>query len=214
MRVTRDLQSGVKVPWVRQPGCSASCFGVDPGEHGTDGGALPITQSERVTLRPARPSDLSAIAALHTTSRLSAYESFLAPDARRRLPDEVHQHWQDWFNESTSRRRLMLVALVGADRCGFGLVEERGRGAMLRALHVAPEMRGRGIGRQLHAALVDTCVRWGYRRLDLHVIVDNAEARDFYRSRGWLDTGTRGTHEIGGQRLSIARYVLDMAGQQ
>jgi hypothetical protein len=37
------------------------------------------------------------------------------------------------------------------------------------------------------------------RTVHLHVLVENTSAREFYRRRGWTDTGQRLTHRIGGR---------------
>jgi GNAT superfamily N-acetyltransferase len=157
-------------------------------------------------LRPARPGDLPQLTALHTASRMSAYEPFLEPEAMARVGQEVRNRWAVWFAEETTRHRLLLVAEVSSELRGFGLTEQGEDGAMLRALHVAPALRGRGIGTLLHDALVDWCASWGCRQLHLHVIVGNHRARGFYNRHGWVDTQRRKRRRLGGQDLEIACY--------
>jgi ribosomal protein S18 acetylase RimI-like enzyme len=162
-----------------------------------------------VGIRSGRERDRPAVAALHARSRADAYAGLLDDTTTVRLGDEALDHWTRWFVGRASRDHLLLVAEAPSGLVGFGLVEGDERQALLRALHVDPHWRGRGVGSRLHDGLVRWC---GTRAVHLHVLVQNTAAREFYRRRGWTDTGKRLTHRIGGQELLAARYHLEDRG--
>jgi ribosomal protein S18 acetylase RimI-like enzyme len=158
-----------------------------------------------VAIRLGRESDRLSLAALHARSRADAYAGLLDDTSTGRLGEDTLDHWTRWFAGRASRDHLLLVAEASSGLAGFGLVEGDERQALLRALHVHPDWHGRGVGSRLHDGLVRWC---GMRTVHLHVLVENAAAREFYRRRGWADTGERLTHRIGGQELRAARYHL------
>jgi len=160
-------------------------------------------------MRPGRESDRLSLAALHARSRAHAYAGPLDDRTTGRLGQEALDHWTQWFAGRASRDHLLLVAEASRRLVGFGLVEGDERQALLRALHVDPAWHGRGVGSRLHDGLVRWC---GMRTVQLHVLVDNTAAREFYGRRGWTDTGERLTHRVGGQELCAARYHLEDRG--
>ena len=58
---------------------------------------------------------------------------------------------------------------------------------MLDNLHVAPSVRGRGIGSQLLAAVLSRADRRGASRLCLWVFATNHGARRFYQREGGME---------------------------
>ncbi len=163
-------------------------------------------------VRPAQPGDVAEI--LRLVRELAAYE---------RAPGEVRAVEADFS-----------VALFGADPLVYcHVAEEDGQlvgfalwyvtfstwlgrhGIWLEDLFVAPEARGRGLGRDLLSALAGICVERGYHRLEWWVLDWNEPAQHFYRSvgahpqEGWtvwrLD-------QAGVQRLALARAANDPSG--
>ena len=65
-------------------------------------------------------------------------------------------------------------------------------------LFVEEAQRSRGVAR----ALLDESVKWfgerGVGRIELQVLVDNAEAREFYRRRGWKEELVQTVWRAGG----------------
>ncbi|MFJ4652198.1 GNAT family N-acetyltransferase [Nocardia sp. NPDC088792] len=70
-------------------------------------------------------------------------------------------------------------------------------GIFLEDLFVQPEARGRGLGRDLLAALAREAVEQGYARVDWSVLTWNTPSIDFYES-----IGAEHQHEWTGYRLS------------
>ena len=104
-----------------------------------------------------------------------------------------------------------FVAVDDADRwVGLALVrrdEERPGVAVINAMWVAPEGRGRGAG----VALCDACVAWarsrGFALVELAVIADNAPALRAYRAAGFEVTGAEHTLDDGRRELTMTRRV-------
>ena len=65
---------------------------------------------------------------------------------------------------------------------------EGGYKALIEDVAVAPECRGRGLGRKLLKYVSDWAKTVGVKRLDLAADADNASASAFYREMGWTKT--------------------------
>ncbi len=70
--------------------------------------------------------------------------------------------------------------LVGGIMCG-----QDGRRGYIYHTVVLPEYRGRGIGSQLVAAVVQALRKEGITRVSLNVLNSNATGRKFWESKGW-----------------------------
>jgi ribosomal protein S18 acetylase RimI-like enzyme len=78
-------------------------------------------------------------------------------------------------------------------------------------LHVAPNLRGQGIGDQLFAAAVERGAGAGYRALTLWVIALNAANRRFYARQGMRTDGAEQIRPLGGgPAVAEVRYRLDL----
>jgi ribosomal protein S18 acetylase RimI-like enzyme len=60
-----------------------------------------------------------------------------------------------------------------------------GRVAILDDMILLPEARGRGLGRRLIEAAIDTCRADGCRRITLHTDPDNYPAQTLYERTGF-----------------------------
>jgi GNAT superfamily N-acetyltransferase len=73
---------------------------------------------------------------------------------------------------------------------GCVYVELRGEHSYLGLLSVAPELQGKGLGRQLVAAAEEYSRRPGCRAMDLQIISPRAgDLRPFYERLGYVETG-------------------------
>jgi GNAT superfamily N-acetyltransferase len=111
------------------------------------------------------------------------------------------------YEEASQQCRLtagqLHVALFSAQPALFGHIAEHGgevtgvalwflnfstwdgeHGIYLEDLFVRPEHRGKGLGRELLAALAAECLRHGYSRLQWSVLDWNEPAISFYRRLG------------------------------
>ncbi len=137
-----------------------------------------------VTLTPATPADLPAIAQLQIASWQDGYRGLL-PDSYLdvEVPKALAAHWRSW----PEGRWIILVAEEADALLGFVAVAldyAGGRGAYVDNLHVLPRAKGQGIGRQLMAKAARAVLEAGECRLWLTVLASNAPARAFYRALG------------------------------
>jgi len=132
---------------------------------GGTGATLPIT------LRPAVPADLAAVAAIYGHHVLHGVASFEIepPDAA-----EIGRR----FAAIVAKGLPYLVAETDGTVIGYAYAARYRERPAYRftvedSIYVAPGAGGRGIGRALLAALIDRCGALGYRRM-IAVIGDSA----------------------------------------
>jgi L-phenylalanine/L-methionine N-acetyltransferase len=143
-----------------------------------------------ITIRRARASDADAFA------RLFAGESAFAGTLQ--MPYSTADVWRRRLEsyEAQPNEHLVLVAEVGGEVVGnAGLHRQTGsprrQHAASLGLVVDEPLRGRGVGRSLIAAVVDSADRWtGVLRIELTVFTDNARAIALYRHFGFEIEGT------------------------
>ena len=70
-------------------------------------------------------------------------------------------------------------------------VEYGGRDGFIDDLYLAPELRGRGVGRRLLAFALEQAAALGINTLHLEVETGNASALRIYRTAGFEETGRR-----------------------
>lgn len=124
-----------------------------------------------VTLRPARQSDIPALARIAAASYRHAFLPIIG-EAGLALRGAA-------FFEARFAAEWMFIHLAadGAQALGFAEV----RGAMLDMLFVDPARIGGGVG----AALLADAERRGARRLEC--FTENHAARRFYARHGWRE---------------------------
>ena len=83
---------------------------------------------------------------------------------------------------------FLVVRSAGGGAVGCGAVRGIGAGTgEIKRMWLAPEVRGRGVGRRLLAALEDEARRLGYRALRLDTRRELVEAVSLYRSAGYRE---------------------------
>ena len=112
--------------------------------------------AKQVEIRPARPADLSTVAAIQDAS-----------------PEAAHWPVVDYLTHQ------FLVAAVGDSVAGFLVSRTVGPGEQeLLNLAVSPDFRRRGIGRKLF----ETAIQGFHGLIYLEVRESNRTAREFYKS--------------------------------
>lgn len=145
------------------------------------------------TVRRARPADLPALAALEAAS-------FPDPWSRRMLAAAV----EDRFT-------LVLVVEGGGAPggvAGYAIFRRAADEAELLSLAVAPEARGRGLGRRLVEDGLARVRADGVRVCYLEVRPANAPALALYRSLGFRGIGRRRRYYRDGSDALVLRLPL------
>lgn len=126
------------------------------------------------TIRSMKRRDIPAVSALET----AIYDEPWSPRV--------------FFDELALDSRAYVVAVDETSTIiGYGgllIVEED---AHITTLAVAPEIRGRQLGKRLMIALVDRALASGARHLTLEVRVSNAQAQGLYERFGFEPVGRR-----------------------
>jgi ribosomal protein S18 acetylase RimI-like enzyme len=145
-------------------------------------------------LRPLRPDELGA----YIEHGRAAYERDLAdqaglvPAAARKKTEE---DWARLFPDGTVPPGNELYAVEDADtgeRVGDLWFAERDNDAGEKSLYVysveiAPELRGRGLGREAMQLFEDEARRRGLSEANLTVMGGNEVARSLYHSLGYVE---------------------------
>ena len=96
---------------------------------------------------------------------------------------------------------LVGIAASGPDRDG----DDDGVGE-LWMVNVEPDHQGRGVGRALVDAAVESLRAHGHSSAVLWVTDANSRARGFYEHLGWWADGTTRIEEVGGAAVAQVRY--------
>jgi ribosomal protein S18 acetylase RimI-like enzyme len=181
------------------------------------------------TVRLARPEDAEAIADAHVRGWRAAYRGLVPDSILDGLSVERRAaFWRDTIAAETAAvasgtgtaaavaapARTWVVEHDGAVR-GFastGAVRDQpdglaGAGEVF-AIYLAPEARGRGLGRVLFAHVVDDLRARAFDAIVVWVFEANADARRFYEAAGFRPDGARQPVDFGEVARSEIRYRL------
>jgi ribosomal protein S18 acetylase RimI-like enzyme len=155
-----------------------------------------------VTIRPAKPADLSSLARM-AAALVRQHHGFDA--ARFMLPEDLESGYRWWLAREMKRPDAMvLVAELDGAPVGYayGTVEGRDWSALrdtCGALHdiwVEESARGQGAGSALLEELVRRFKELGMPRIVLMSATQNATAQRLFAKHGWRPTMVEMTREL------------------
>lgn len=151
-----------------------------------------LTVIERAVISSASPADLDAILELERTGF------------------EPASQWsgESWTAELSGTDRCVLVVRDGARLAGVATFQVVAEVADLHRVVVAPEQRGRGIGRALIEAGMDWAAEQSAERMLLEVEHDNAPALVLYRRAGFAEIARRGDYYGAGRHALVMQKEL------
>jgi GNAT superfamily N-acetyltransferase len=176
-----------------------------------------------MTIRPAELADANAIARLHTSSWQTAYRGILREDF---LEGPLHENrrllWHARLSDFDRIDQFVLVdeqaGVIRGFACAF-LDADPEWGCLLDNLHVVPELKGNGLGRQLMTAVAERVLQSdSFGRLHLWAYEQNLAARRFYERLGGIITEQRAEPALDGTQVNAVRYcwseLSGLAGQR
>ncbi len=128
---------------------------------------------------------------------------------------EVEVYDQPWpprvfFDElATDNREYLVVTNGDSGIVGYGGLLIADEDAHITTLSVAPEARGRQLGKRLMLALVDEALGAGARHLTLEVRLSNSSARGLYELFGFAPVGMRKDYYEGEDALVMWATDID-----
>ena len=142
-------------------------------------------------IRPGTRDDVEIVAALHAGSWRAAYrgimrDAFLDGPLVANRRDE----WQAKLASPEASDAALFIATDGPLPRGFAYAfpdPDTPWGDFLDNLHLHPDARGQGLGRQLMAEVARWVLARGGRELNLLVYEPNLAARRFYARQGGVE---------------------------
>jgi ribosomal protein S18 acetylase RimI-like enzyme len=163
--------------------------------------------------RTAKPTDVTAIAALHAKSWRENYEGSMSDEYLINIaPHERLEVWQSRF-ETPLPNRWTLLAEENNQLIGFicmETAEDAQWGALLDNIHVNSSSQGRGIGRKLMQKGADYLRQQSpITGFYLWVLSDNEAAIKFYQRMGGRQEGEAEIWRLAGEEADVCRYVWE-----
>jgi ribosomal protein S18 acetylase RimI-like enzyme len=176
-----------------------------------------------MTIRCAQPADAQAIAQLHAFSWQTAYRGILRDDF---LDGPVIENrrvlWNTRLADSHENNQIIVLdeqdGKIRGFACAF-LDADPQWGTLLDNLHVAPKLKGKGLGRQLMSVIANRILQAGARRqLHLWAYEQNVLARRFYEGLGGVVCGSQAELAPDGTCVDAVCYgwrqIADLAASQ
>lgn len=163
-------------------------------------------------LRIMRADDADAVAALHAASWQSAYRGIFSDRyLDHEAVQERQQTWRERWQGGKASADWGLVAEDADGRLvGFAYVmpgHDPDWGDYIDNLHVAPDLKGGGLGRQLMQNVARRLAGGPVRPLHLWVLDANEPAKRFYARLGAEFTDQRMDDSLAGEQHLVWRCV-------
>lgn len=164
--------------------------------------------------RLATTSDTERIAQLHAQSWKTAYRGLLSDEyLDHRVEADRLTVWHERLTKPAANQWTLVAENQNGELlgfvCAFGNKDERW-GTYIDNLHVRPDLKGQGLGRQLMQQVADWSIdAYGQPKIHLLVLEGNLPAIAFYDRVGGRrqDTFTELGHD--GHDIRVCRYVWE-----
>jgi ribosomal protein S18 acetylase RimI-like enzyme len=110
-----------------------------------------------------------------------------------------------------AREAIRLVDLDGEHAGSIALTDEGEGEATIRWFLLSPELRGRGLGRQLLGEMLDRAAEVGYARVGLETFSELEAAAHLYRDHGFELVSADAAPRWGRDRITYQRYELELS---
>ncbi|WP_019449133.1 GNAT family N-acetyltransferase [Cupriavidus sp. BIS7] len=151
--------------------------------------------AHQIELVPAAPADAALLAAIHAESWRRNYAGLIPADylEQHALPERLAT-WHARMQEGAEAPHEVTILRVDGQPAGFSCLmplAEPGYGIYLDNLHVLNKYQGCGFGKLLMAHCAASAARqWPGKPLFLYVLEGNAQAREFYRRLGGVESAS------------------------
>lgn len=166
-----------------------------------------------MTIRPLTETDSALeLSLVYEESWKYAYKGIIPQDYLDSIP---RGRWADTAHQA-GRHTLVAAEgerIVGTSCCCRSRLPDMNDWGEIISIYLLPEYMGRGYGRALLTAAVDTLREQGFADVFLWVLEENSRARGFYEKMGFNPSGRYLDDNIGGKPLREIQYCLTSGGQ-
>ena len=160
--------------------------------------------------RRAGPRDAGAIAVVHDTAWVNAYDGIVPHSALHKM---VRRRGESWWADAIRRSTVVLVLeiagkIVGYSTLGRNRVKTLPYDGEVYELYLLPEYQGVGLGTKLFLATRGELKRRGLKGSVVWVLADNARAISFYENSGGKAVA-EGAEFFDGKRLLKYAYAWE-----
>jgi GNAT superfamily N-acetyltransferase len=142
-------------------------------------------------IRRARVQDAAAMADINRRGWQVAYADIVPAETLREAGADLEVRWADGLAGGEDGREVWVATDAGDAAIGFVSVgasrdaDARPGEGEVRAIYLAPEVLGTGVGSELLACGEQALARLGHPAATLWVFEANLRARRFYERNGW-----------------------------
>lgn len=163
--------------------------------------------------RNANTDDIEIIANLHSLSWQKTYRGSFTDDF---LDNHVHENrksaWTQKILQPSDNQFIMLCEidnLLAGFVCAYGNDSEE-FGTYIDNLHVLPELKGKGIGKELMKQVSAWSIEtYNQPKLNLEVLENNEDARIFYEKMGGTNHQTSSQVMESGNVQNLCLYTWE-----
>lgn len=169
-----------------------------------------------VEIRRATVTDAQVIAAIHAASWKTTYRGLLPEAFLDTITADSREPMWNRILGNPDHPGTVWVAMRDGEVVGFCAVMSSRTGSddrptlEVQTIYLKPGTERHGIGSAMFHEMLRHATETGYRRLELWVHRDNANARAFYEAHGWITDDVPKVEQFWGQERVEVRYRRDV----